>query len=59
VPGFVISAEVIFGMPDQKLTIRHDSGTSAIPYVDGALLAIRRVGGLVGVHRGLDTVLDL
>jgi 4-hydroxy-tetrahydrodipicolinate reductase len=58
-PGFVISAEVIFGMPDQKLTIRHDSGTSAVPYVDGALLAIRRVATLVGVHRGLDTVLDL
>ena len=58
-PGFVISAEVIFGMPDQKLTIRHDSGSSAVPYVDGALLAIRRVATLVGVHRGLDTVLDL
>jgi 4-hydroxy-tetrahydrodipicolinate reductase len=58
-PGFVISAEVIFGMPDQKFTIRHDSGKSAVPYVDGALLAIRRVGTLVGLHRGLDTVLDL
>jgi hypothetical protein len=58
-PGFVISAEVIFGMPDQKLTIRHDSGSSARPYVDGALLAIRKVSTLVGVHRGLDTVLDL
>jgi 4-hydroxy-tetrahydrodipicolinate reductase len=58
-PGFVISAEVLFGMPDQRLTIRHDSGTSAVPYVDGALLAIRRVSTLVGVHRGLDAVLDL
>ena len=58
-PGFVISAEIIFGMPDQTLTIRHDSGSSARPYVDGALLAIRRVGTLVGVHRGLDAVLDL
>ena len=58
-PSFVISAEVVFGMPDQRLTIRHDSGASAIPYVDGALLAIRRVGTLVGVHRGLDTVLNL
>jgi 4-hydroxy-tetrahydrodipicolinate reductase len=58
-PSFVISAEVIFGMPDQRLTIRHDSGSSAVPYVDGALLAIRRVGALVGLHRGLDTVLDL
>jgi len=58
-PGFVISAEVIFGMPDQKLTIRHDSGSSARPYVDGALLAIRKVSALVGLHRGLDTVLDI
>lgn len=58
-PGYVISAEVIFGMPDQKLTIRHDSGNSARPYVDGALLAIRKVSTLVGVHRGLDAVLDL
>jgi 4-hydroxy-tetrahydrodipicolinate reductase len=58
-PGFVIGAEVIFGMPDQKLTLRHDAGSSARPYVDGALLAIRKVGGLVGLHRGLDTVLDL
>jgi 4-hydroxy-tetrahydrodipicolinate reductase len=58
-PGFVISAEVIFGMPDQRLSIRHDSGGSARPYVDGAQLAIRKVSTLVGVHRGLDSVLDL
>jgi 4-hydroxy-tetrahydrodipicolinate reductase len=58
-PSYVISAEIIFGMPDQRLTIRHDSGKSARPYVDGALLAIRKVSTLVGVHRGLDSVLDL
>jgi 4-hydroxy-tetrahydrodipicolinate reductase len=58
-PSFVISAEIIFGMPDQRLSIRHDSGNSARPYVDGALLAIRGVSALVGVHRGLDAVLDL
>jgi 4-hydroxy-tetrahydrodipicolinate reductase len=57
-PGYVISAEVIFGMQDQKLTIRHDSGSSARPYVDGALLAILKVATLIGVHRGLDSVLD-
>jgi len=57
-PGYVISAEVVFGMPDQRLTIRHDSGSSARPYVDGALLAIRRVSTLVGLHRGLDAVLE-
>jgi 4-hydroxy-tetrahydrodipicolinate reductase len=58
-PGFVISAEIIFGLPDQTLSIRHDSGNSARPYVDGALIAIRRVSTLVGLHRGLDTVLEL
>jgi len=58
-PGFVIGAEVIFGMPDQTLTLRHNAGSSARPYVDGALLAIRKVAGLVGLHRGLDAVLDL
>lgn len=58
-PGYTISAEIIFGMPDQKLTIRHDAGSSAMPYVDGALLAIRKVSTFVGLQRGLDTVLDL
>ena len=58
-PGYVISAEAVFGMPDQRLSIRHDSGSSAKPYVDGALLAIRNVSTLVGVHRGLDAILDL
>jgi 4-hydroxy-tetrahydrodipicolinate reductase len=57
-PGYTISAEIIFGMPDQRLALRHDSGSSAEPYVDGALLAIRKVGGLVGVHRGLDSVME-
>jgi 4-hydroxy-tetrahydrodipicolinate reductase len=58
-PSYTISAEVIFGMPDQRLTIRHDSGTSAEPYVDGSLLAIRKVNTFVGLRRGLDSVLDL
>ncbi|HVN35475.1 MAG TPA: 4-hydroxy-tetrahydrodipicolinate reductase [Casimicrobiaceae bacterium] len=58
-PGYVIGAEIIFGMPGQRLSIRHDAGGSAQPYAEGALLAIRKVAGLVGVHRGLDSVLDL
>ena len=58
-PGYVIGAEIIFGLPDQRLTIRHDSGNSARPYADGALLAMRKVSTLLGVYRGLDSVLDL
>jgi 4-hydroxy-tetrahydrodipicolinate reductase len=45
-------------MPDQKLILRHESGSSATPYVNGALLAIRKVGNLMGLHRGLDSVMD-
>ncbi len=56
-PGYVISIDAIFGMPDQKLILRHESGTSAEPYVSGALLAIREVGKLTGLHRGLDSVM--
>jgi 4-hydroxy-tetrahydrodipicolinate reductase len=44
---------------DEQLTIRHDSGSSAQPYVRGDLLAIRKVSSLTGLHRGLDIVLDL
>ena len=58
-PGYTISLEIIFGMPDQKLSIRHDAGSSAQPYVDGSLLAIRKVNTFVGLRRGLDSVLDL
>jgi 4-hydroxy-tetrahydrodipicolinate reductase len=53
----MISIDAIFGMPDQKLILRHESGTSAAPYVDGALLAIREVVNLVGLQRGLDSVM--
>ena len=57
-PGYVISLDTIFGMPDQKLTLKHEAGSGAEPYVDGALLAIRKVGELRGLHRGLDTVME-
>ncbi len=58
-PGYVIGIEAIFGMPDQRLHIRHEAGAGAEPYVEGALLAIRKVGGLVGLTRGLDRVMNL
>lgn len=58
-PSYAISAEIIFAMPDQKLSIRHDSGSSAQSYIDGALLAIRKVSTFTGLRRGLDTVLEL
>lgn len=57
-PGHVIGIETIFGLKDEKLTIRHDSGASAEPYVKGALLAIEKVGTFKGLKRGLDSVMD-
>jgi len=57
-PSFVLSAEAIFGLPDERLTIRHDAGASAAPYVGGTLLAARRVADVVGLVRGIDHLLD-
>ena len=57
VPSFVVSTEVVFGAPDERLTIRHDAGGSPAPYVAGTLLAVRRVPALPGLTRGLDTLL--
>ncbi|HEX5468883.1 MAG TPA: 4-hydroxy-tetrahydrodipicolinate reductase [Gaiellaceae bacterium] len=56
-PGFVVSTEVVFAAPGERLTIRHDAGETPEPYVEGTLLAVRKVPGLVGVTRGLDTLL--
>jgi 4-hydroxy-tetrahydrodipicolinate reductase len=57
IPSFVVSTEIVFGAADERLSIRHDAGGSAAPYVTGALLAIRRVRGHVGLIRGLDRLL--
>jgi 4-hydroxy-tetrahydrodipicolinate reductase len=56
-PSYVIAFETIFGLPDERLTIRHDSGTGAMPYVNGTLLAIRKVMTTIGLIRGLDRLL--
>jgi 4-hydroxy-tetrahydrodipicolinate reductase len=56
-PSFVVSTEVVFGLPDERLTIRHDAGSSAEPYVAGTLIAARTAPGRAGLVRGLDTLL--
>ncbi len=57
-PGYVLSAEVVFGALDEKLSVRYDAGNSPEPYVEGALIAIRRVNSFVGLKRGLDSVME-
>lgn len=56
-PSFVVSTEVVFGLPDERLVIRHDAGSSPEPYVTGTLMAVRALPGRVGLTRGLDTLL--
>lgn len=56
-PSYVISAEVIFGASDERLTIRHDAGGGAEPYIQGTLLAIRKVREHAGLIRGLDRII--
>jgi 4-hydroxy-tetrahydrodipicolinate reductase len=57
-PGFILSCEAVFGAPDERLSIRHDAGSSAEPYVAGTLLAIRRVREVAGLRRGLDQLME-
>jgi hypothetical protein len=50
-PSFVVSTEVVSGLPDERLTIRHDAGGTPEPSVAGTLIAVRRVPALVGSAR--------
>jgi 4-hydroxy-tetrahydrodipicolinate reductase len=56
-PSFVVSTEIVFAAEDERLSIRHDAGPTAAPYVAGVLLAVRRARGHVGLIRGLDRLL--
>jgi 4-hydroxy-tetrahydrodipicolinate reductase len=59
VPGFVMSFETILGSSNEQLTIRHDSGIGAEPYIAGTLLAVREIGKIKGARDGLDSIMDL
>jgi 4-hydroxy-tetrahydrodipicolinate reductase len=56
-PSYVISVEAIFGAKDERLTLRHDAGSGADPYIQGTILAIREVKNHVGLIRGLDKIM--
>ena len=58
VRGMVAHQEVIFGMPGELLTIRHDSMDRA-SFLPGVLLGLRRIAHLPGLTVGLDELLDL
>lgn len=55
--GFSSSCEIIFGLENERLSIRHDAGSTPKPYIDGTLFAARRVPEIIGLVRGLDELL--
>jgi 4-hydroxy-tetrahydrodipicolinate reductase len=56
-PSFVVTTEIVFAGPGERLIMRHDPGETPDPYVGGTLLAIRKVAEVLGVRRGLDSLL--
>jgi 4-hydroxy-tetrahydrodipicolinate reductase len=56
-PSFVVTTEVVFGGPGERLIMRHDPGLTPAPYVAGTLLAVRHVTDVAGLRRGLDSLL--
>ncbi|HUQ31504.1 MAG TPA: 4-hydroxy-tetrahydrodipicolinate reductase [Pyrinomonadaceae bacterium] len=57
-PGYVIGVEAVFGAKDERLSIRHDAGSGAEPYIQGTLLAVRKVRDRTGLIRGLDKIME-
>ena len=56
-PGITEAAvEVLFGLPGECLTLRHDAEDTSI-FVGGSLLAAQKVGDFTGLVRGLNTLL--
>ncbi|MHB0928183.1 MAG: 4-hydroxy-tetrahydrodipicolinate reductase [Candidatus Nanopelagicales bacterium] len=56
-PGFVVSTEVVFALPGQRVTVTFEAGESPQPYVEGTLFAARKVMGVHGLIRGLESLL--
>jgi 4-hydroxy-tetrahydrodipicolinate reductase len=56
-PGHSAACEVIFGLPGERLVIRHDMQTSDEIFVAGTLLAAKKVMTSKGLARGLDRLM--
>lgn len=56
-PSFVIAFGILYGLPKERVTIRHDAGPGAMPYVAGTKLAIEKVMTTNGLIRGLDRLM--
>lgn len=56
-PGFASACEAIFGLPGERLTIRHEMLGDDSIFVHGTLLAARKVQEITGLVRGLNRLL--
>ncbi|MEO3429111.1 4-hydroxy-tetrahydrodipicolinate reductase [Pelagibius sp. CAU 1746] len=56
-PSYVGSVEAVFAVPGARMSLRHDAGETAEPYVEGTLAAARKVREVKGLVRGLDRLL--
>lgn len=56
-PSYTASVDALFTVPGARLKLSHDAGSDASVYAQGTLFAARRVGGFVGLKRGLDQLL--
>ena len=58
IPGFYSTVETVFGLPGERVSIRHDS-ISYVPYVEGTLMAVKKVVTMRGLVRGMNDFLGL
>jgi 4-hydroxy-tetrahydrodipicolinate reductase len=56
-PGYASAVEVHFGLPGERLVMRHDGDADGRIFVRGSLLAAQRIQSEQGLIRGLDTLL--
>lgn len=56
-PGYTLRCEAVFGMEGERLSVVHEAGQSAEPYVSGTLLAAKKVVEIKGLVRGLDELM--
>ncbi|MGE3876063.1 MAG: 4-hydroxy-tetrahydrodipicolinate reductase [Parvibaculaceae bacterium] len=56
-PGYVFACEVIFGTPEERMILRIEQTSQSTCFVEGTLMATRRVGQITGLVRGFDRLL--
>lgn len=56
-PGYVFACEVMFGTSEERMILRIEQTSQSTCFVEGTLMATRRVGQITGLVRGFDRLL--